>query len=57
MWIVQPEATKTYTDHNVNRRRQINQPTFDGRRDWQAEMVESEKQRLNLSPAQRRWRN
>jgi tetratricopeptide (TPR) repeat protein len=51
--IEKPAAIKTPTDHITNRNWQINQPIFDGRGRWQAEMTEADKARFKQSPAQR----
>jgi len=50
--IEKPDAIKTHDDHNANRNWQINQPIFDGRGRWRAEMTEAEKQQFKNSPAQ-----
>lgn len=50
--IEKPEAIKTHDDHNTNRNWQINQPIFDGRGRWLAEMTEAEKEQFKNSPAQ-----
>ena len=50
--IEKPEAIKTHEDHNTNRNWQINQPIFDGRGRWLAEMTEAEKKLFKNSPAQ-----
>ena len=50
--IEKPDAIKTHDDHNTHRNWQINQPIFDGRGRWLAEMTEAEKDKFNNSPAQ-----
>lgn len=50
--IEKPEAIKTQEDHNTNRNWQINQPIFDGRGRWLAELTEAEKVQFKNSPAQ-----
>lgn len=50
--IVKPDAIKTHSDHMNNRNWQINQPIFDGRGRWHAEMSQAEKDRFKNSPAQ-----
>jgi tetratricopeptide (TPR) repeat protein len=51
--IVKPEVIKTHQDHNDNRNWQINQPIFDGRGRWRAELTEKEKQWIKQSLAQK----
>jgi hypothetical protein len=48
--IEKPDAIKTHDD--LNRNWQINQPIFDGRGRWLAEMTEAEKDKFKNSPAQ-----
>jgi tetratricopeptide (TPR) repeat protein len=50
--IEKPDTIKTQEDHITNRNWQINQPIFDGRGRWLAEMTEAEKDLFKKSPAQ-----
>lgn len=50
--IEKPSAIKTHADHLSHRNWQINQPVFDGRMRWIAEMSDAEKRQFKDSPAQ-----
>jgi tetratricopeptide (TPR) repeat protein len=51
--IEKPYTIKSHDDHNTNRNWQINQPIFDGRGRWLAEMTETEKQQFKDAPSRR----